>query len=48
MLSFEQSNYYDQIVQRYINTVAGQFFGHSHKVSSFTRSLESLLNFSLS
>ncbi|KAF8591354.1 sphingomyelin phosphodiesterase [Ramaria rubella] len=27
----DQSNYYNQIVQRYINTVAGQFFGHSHK-----------------
>ncbi|KAF8478320.1 sphingomyelin phosphodiesterase [Gautieria morchelliformis] len=27
----DQSNYYDQIVQRYINTIAGQFFGHSHK-----------------
>jgi sphingomyelin phosphodiesterase len=30
--SIKQSNYYDQIVQRYINTIAGQFFGHSHKV----------------
>ncbi|KAI0061958.1 sphingomyelin phosphodiesterase [Artomyces pyxidatus] len=27
----DQSNYYNQIVQRYINTVAAQFFGHSHK-----------------
>ncbi|KIJ35641.1 hypothetical protein M422DRAFT_262040 [Sphaerobolus stellatus SS14] len=28
---FDQSNYYDQIVQRYRNTIAAQFFGHSHK-----------------
>ncbi|EIN09661.1 sphingomyelin phosphodiesterase [Punctularia strigosozonata HHB-11173 SS5] len=27
----DQSNYYDQIVQRYKNTIAVQFFGHSHK-----------------
>ncbi|KZV71062.1 sphingomyelin phosphodiesterase [Peniophora sp. CONT] len=27
----DQSNYYDQIVQRYNNTIAAQFFGHSHK-----------------
>ncbi|KAI0342172.1 sphingomyelin phosphodiesterase [Trametopsis cervina] len=27
----DQSNYYDQIVQRYRNTIAAQFFGHSHK-----------------
>ncbi|KAJ7500301.1 sphingomyelin phosphodiesterase [Mycena galericulata] len=27
----DQSNYYDQILQRYKNTIAGQFFGHSHK-----------------
>ncbi|KAJ7153823.1 sphingomyelin phosphodiesterase [Mycena filopes] len=27
----DQSNYYDQILQRYRNTIAGQFFGHSHK-----------------
>ncbi|KAF8591358.1 sphingomyelin phosphodiesterase [Ramaria rubella] len=27
----DQSNYYDQIVQRYKNTIAGHFFGHSHK-----------------
>ncbi|KAI0083450.1 sphingomyelin phosphodiesterase [Irpex rosettiformis] len=27
----DQSNYYDQIVQRYKNTIAAQFFGHSHK-----------------
>ncbi|KAF9265105.1 sphingomyelin phosphodiesterase [Marasmius fiardii PR-910] len=27
----DQSNYYDQILQRYKNTVAGHFFGHSHK-----------------
>ncbi|KAJ7131701.1 Metallo-dependent phosphatase-like protein [Mycena crocata] len=26
----DQSNYYDQIVQRYNNTIAGQFFGHTH------------------
>ncbi|TDL22759.1 sphingomyelin phosphodiesterase [Rickenella mellea] len=26
----DQSNYYDQIVQRYKNTIAAQFFGHSH------------------
>lgn len=29
-----QSNYYDQIVQRYKNTIAAQFFGHSHKVNT--------------
>ncbi|KAJ7622053.1 sphingomyelin phosphodiesterase [Roridomyces roridus] len=27
----DQSNYYDQILQRYKNTITGQFFGHSHK-----------------
>lgn len=27
-----KSNYYDQILQRYRNTIAVQFFGHSHKV----------------
>ncbi|KAA1479006.1 sphingomyelin phosphodiesterase [Dentipellis sp. KUC8613] len=27
----DQSNYYDQIVQRYKDTIAAQFFGHSHK-----------------
>ncbi|KAF9500773.1 hypothetical protein BDN71DRAFT_1440271 [Pleurotus eryngii] len=26
-----QSNYYDQIVRRFHSTIAGQFFGHSHK-----------------
>lgn len=32
-VSMKQSNYYDQIVQRYVNTIAAQFFGHSHKVA---------------
>ncbi|KAI0030554.1 sphingomyelin phosphodiesterase [Vararia minispora EC-137] len=27
----DQSNYYDQVIQRYKNTIAAQFFGHSHK-----------------
>lgn len=27
-----QSNYFDQIIQRYRNTIAGQFYGHSHQV----------------
>ncbi|KAJ7342351.1 Metallo-dependent phosphatase-like protein [Mycena albidolilacea] len=27
----DQSNCYDQVLQRYKNTIAGQFFGHSHK-----------------
>ncbi|KAF8888535.1 Metallo-dependent phosphatase-like protein [Infundibulicybe gibba] len=27
----DQSNYFDQIVQRYKLTIAGHFFGHSHK-----------------
>ncbi|EKM49763.1 uncharacterized protein PHACADRAFT_106798 [Phanerochaete carnosa HHB-10118-sp] len=27
----DQSNYYDQITQRYKNTISAQFFGHSHK-----------------
>ncbi|GJF00288.1 sphingomyelin phosphodiesterase [Phanerochaete sordida] len=27
----DQSNYYNQITQRYKNTIAAQFFGHSHK-----------------
>ncbi|KAJ4490159.1 sphingomyelin phosphodiesterase [Lentinula aciculospora] len=27
----DQSNYYDQILQRYKDTIIGQFFGHSHK-----------------
>jgi len=26
----DQSNYYDQIIQRYQKTVAAQFFGHTH------------------
>ncbi|KAL0565392.1 hypothetical protein V5O48_016629 [Marasmius crinis-equi] len=26
----DQSNYYDKVVQRYKNTIAGQFFGHTH------------------
>ncbi|PFH49603.1 hypothetical protein AMATHDRAFT_62842 [Amanita thiersii Skay4041] len=26
----DQSNYFNQIVQRYHNTIAGQFYGHSH------------------
>ncbi|KAG6827562.1 hypothetical protein H0H92_011285 [Tricholoma furcatifolium] len=26
-----QSNYFDQIVQRYKNTIAAQFYGHSHQ-----------------
>ncbi|KAH8113916.1 sphingomyelin phosphodiesterase [Phellopilus nigrolimitatus] len=26
----DQSNYYNQIVQRYRHTIAGQFFGHTH------------------
>ncbi|KIJ35628.1 hypothetical protein M422DRAFT_262014 [Sphaerobolus stellatus SS14] len=30
-ISLLKSNYYDQIVQRYRNTIAAQFFGHSHK-----------------
>lgn len=29
---YPKSNYYDQVLQRYKNTIAGQFFGHSHKV----------------
>ncbi|KAJ3501558.1 hypothetical protein NLJ89_g9283 [Agrocybe chaxingu] len=28
---YDQSNYFDQIVQRYKNTVSGQFYGHSHQ-----------------
>ncbi|KAJ3772053.1 sphingomyelin phosphodiesterase [Lentinula raphanica] len=31
----DQSNYYDQILQRYKDTIVGQFFGHSHKVNQF-------------
>ncbi|KAL0575217.1 hypothetical protein V5O48_006756 [Marasmius crinis-equi] len=27
----DQSNYYDQILQRYKDTISGHFFGHSHK-----------------
>ncbi|KAJ6526013.1 sphingomyelin phosphodiesterase [Mycena capillaripes] len=26
----DQSNYFDQVLQRYKNTIAGQFFGHTH------------------
>jgi len=26
----DQSNYYDQIIQRFKHTIAGQFFGHTH------------------
>ena len=28
-----QSNYFNQIVLRYRNTIAGQFYGHTHMVS---------------
>lgn len=28
---YDQSNYFDQIVQRYKNTIAGQFYGHTHQ-----------------
>lgn len=28
-----QSNYYDQVVQRYKDTIAAHFFGHSHSVN---------------
>ncbi|THV01290.1 sphingomyelin phosphodiesterase [Dendrothele bispora CBS 962.96] len=27
----DQSNYYDQVLQRYKDTIVGHFFGHSHK-----------------
>ncbi|KAF9467960.1 sphingomyelin phosphodiesterase [Collybia nuda] len=27
----DQSNYFDQVIQRYRNTIAGQFYGHSHQ-----------------
>ncbi|KAJ7895181.1 Metallo-dependent phosphatase-like protein [Mycena olivaceomarginata] len=27
----DQSNYYDQVLQRYKNTIAAQFFGHTHR-----------------
>ncbi|KAG6827566.1 hypothetical protein H0H92_011289 [Tricholoma furcatifolium] len=27
----DQSNYFDQVVQRYKNTIAAQFYGHSHQ-----------------
>ncbi|PPQ81932.1 hypothetical protein CVT25_013780 [Psilocybe cyanescens] len=27
----DQSNYFDQVVQRYKNTIAGLFFGHTHR-----------------
>ncbi|XP_006463350.1 hypothetical protein AGABI2DRAFT_194192 [Agaricus bisporus var. bisporus H97] len=27
----DQSNYFDQIVRRYSNTIAGQFYGHTHR-----------------
>jgi hypothetical protein len=26
-----QTNYFDQVVQRYKHVIAGQFFGHSHQ-----------------
>ncbi|THU99730.1 hypothetical protein K435DRAFT_937701 [Dendrothele bispora CBS 962.96] len=26
----DQSNYYDQVIQRYRRTIVGQFFGHTH------------------
>jgi len=28
---YDQSNYLDQIVNRYANTIAGMFYGHTHK-----------------
>ncbi|KAK7054337.1 hypothetical protein VNI00_003531 [Paramarasmius palmivorus] len=31
----DQSNYYDQILQRFKDTIAGHFFGHSHKDEFF-------------
>ncbi|KAJ7472599.1 sphingomyelin phosphodiesterase [Mycena latifolia] len=30
-ITVDQSNYYDQVLQRYKNTIAGQFFGHTHR-----------------
>ncbi|RDB27900.1 putative sphingomyelin phosphodiesterase asm-3 [Hypsizygus marmoreus] len=27
----DQSNYFDQVIQRYRNTIAAQFYGHSHQ-----------------
>jgi sphingomyelin phosphodiesterase len=29
-----QSNYFDQVVQRYHNTIGGQFYGHTHQAIS--------------
>ncbi|KAI0309549.1 sphingomyelin phosphodiesterase [Amylostereum chailletii] len=31
LTGYVQSNYYDQVVQRYKNTIAGQFYGHTHQ-----------------
>ena len=32
LFNLPQSNYFNQVVQRYKNTIAAQFYGHSHKV----------------
>lgn len=37
-----QSNYYDQIIQRYKNSIAGQLFGHTHAVSILSPTRSSL------
>ncbi|KAF9078780.1 Metallo-dependent phosphatase-like protein [Rhodocollybia butyracea] len=29
-VTLDQSNYYDQVIQRYKHVIAGQFFGHTH------------------
>lgn len=45
MTVYLQSNYFDQIVQRYNNTIAAQFYGHSHVVCPFSQCLEVVIQF---
>jgi len=35
VLKCRRSNYYDQVVQRYRDTIAGQFFGHTQQGQVF-------------
>ncbi|KAJ3556752.1 hypothetical protein NP233_g11907 [Leucocoprinus birnbaumii] len=39
----DQSNYFDQIIQRYKNTIAVLLFGHTHKVTVCSRLRQKLL-----
>ncbi|KAJ6611111.1 hypothetical protein B0H10DRAFT_2224327 [Mycena sp. CBHHK59/15] len=38
----DQSNYYDQVPQRYKNTIAGQFFRHTHREIAYSNYSEQM------